>query len=127
VAAEIDPAADTLTLRYHSPALGGTATGKRHLPGRKGGDHTLAALKSGRAARPDGAPIYVIFDMLTFMRINADDTWTSRTSWSTEREVAEGFVGKNGVILRTTIEEMQDRSVNIRASPENFGESDSCG
>jgi hypothetical protein len=26
---------------------------------RKGGDHTLAALKSIRAARPDGAPIYV--------------------------------------------------------------------
>ncbi len=29
---------------------------------RKGGDHTLAALKSIRAARPDGAPIYVILD-----------------------------------------------------------------
>jgi transposase len=29
---------------------------------RKGGDHTLAALKSIRAARPDSAPIYVILD-----------------------------------------------------------------
>jgi len=29
---------------------------------RKGGDHTLAALRSIRAARPDGAPIYVILD-----------------------------------------------------------------
>ena len=29
---------------------------------RKGADHTLAALKSIRAARPDGAPIYVILD-----------------------------------------------------------------
>src|SRR5690348_7751500 len=33
-------------------------------PARKGGDHTLAALKSIRAARPDGAPIYVIVDNL---------------------------------------------------------------
>jgi hypothetical protein len=31
---------------------------------RKGGDHSLAALKSIRAARPDGAPIYVIMDNL---------------------------------------------------------------
>jgi transposase len=31
---------------------------------RKGADHTLAALKSIRAARPDGAPIYVILDNL---------------------------------------------------------------
>ena len=29
---------------------------------RKGGDHTLAALKSIRAARPDGAPIYMIVE-----------------------------------------------------------------
>ena len=29
---------------------------------RKGADHTLAALKSIRAARPDGAPIYVILE-----------------------------------------------------------------
>ena len=29
---------------------------------RKGGDHTLAALKSIRTARPDGAPIYVIME-----------------------------------------------------------------
>jgi hypothetical protein len=48
-----------------------------------------------------------------------DDTWTSRlTSWSTEREVAEGFAGKNGVILQTTIEEMQARGVNILESPD---------
>jgi transposase len=32
---------------------------------RKGGEHTLAALKSIRAARPDGAPIYVILDNLS--------------------------------------------------------------
>ena len=32
---------------------------------RKGGDHTLAALKSIRAARPDGAPLYVILDNLS--------------------------------------------------------------
>ncbi|MFI9811690.1 IS630 family transposase [Saccharothrix variisporea] len=32
---------------------------------RKDGDHSLAALKSIRAARPDGAPIYVIMDNLS--------------------------------------------------------------
>ncbi len=32
---------------------------------RKGGDHSLAALKSIRAARPDGAPIYVFMDNLS--------------------------------------------------------------
>jgi transposase len=32
---------------------------------RKGGDHTLASLKSMRKARPDGAPIYVILDNLS--------------------------------------------------------------
>jgi len=54
-----------------------------------------------------------------------DDTWTSRlTSWSTEREVAEGFAGKNGVILQTTIEEMQARGVNILESPDVYEESE---
>jgi hypothetical protein len=32
---------------------------------RKGADHTLAALKSIRAARPDGQQIYVILDNLS--------------------------------------------------------------
>jgi transposase len=32
---------------------------------RKGGDHTLTALKSIRKTRPDGAPIYVILDNLS--------------------------------------------------------------
>lgn len=32
---------------------------------RKGARNTLAALKSSRAARPDGAPIYVILDNLS--------------------------------------------------------------
>lgn len=54
-----------------------------------------------------------------------DDTWTSRlTSWSTEKEVAEGFAGKNGVILQTTIEEMQARGVNILESPDYYDESE---
>jgi transposase len=35
---------------------------------RKGGDHSLAALRSIRAARPDGAPIYVILDNLSANR-----------------------------------------------------------
>jgi hypothetical protein len=56
---------------------------------------------------------------------NAGDTWTSRlTSWSTDRAVAEGFAGKNGVILQTTIEEMQARGVNILSSPDNYDEAE---
>lgn len=51
------------------------------------------------------------------------DTWGSRlTSWSTEREVAEGFAGKNGVILRTTLEEMQARDMNILDSADAYDE-----
>lgn len=40
---------------------------------RKGTDHTLTALKSIRAARPDGAPVYVILDNLS-----ADIRWGGR-------------------------------------------------
>jgi transposase len=42
---------------------------------RKGGDHTLAALKSIRAARPDGAPIYVILDNLSANTTPAIKKW----------------------------------------------------
>ena len=45
---------------------------------RKGGDHTLAALKSIRAARPDGAPIYVILDNLSANKTPAIRTWAAR-------------------------------------------------
>ena len=45
---------------------------------RKGGDHTLAALKSIRAARPDGAPIYVIMDNLSANKTPAVRTWAAR-------------------------------------------------
>lgn len=56
---------------------------------------------------------------------NAGDTWTSRlTSWSTEREVARGFAGKNGVILQTSLKEMQARGVNILGSPDEFDEAE---
>jgi hypothetical protein len=56
---------------------------------------------------------------------NAGDTWTSRlTSWTADREVAEGFAGKKGVILQSTIEEMQARGVNILWSPDQFDESE---
>jgi hypothetical protein len=56
---------------------------------------------------------------------NAGDTWTSRlTPWSTDRAVAEGFAGKNGVILQTTVEEMQASGVNIFESRDHFDESE---
>lgn len=45
---------------------------------RKGGDHTLAALKSIRAARPDGAPIYVIMDNLSANTTPAVRAWAAR-------------------------------------------------
>jgi transposase len=44
---------------------------------RKGGDHTLAALKSIRAARPDGAPIYVIMDNLSANTTPAVRRWAA--------------------------------------------------
>src|SRR5512132_4514994 len=45
---------------------------------RKGGDHSLAALKSIRAARPDGAPIYVIMDNLSANTTPAIRAWAAR-------------------------------------------------
>jgi len=45
---------------------------------RKGGDLTLAAVKSIRAARPDGAPIYVIMDNLSANTTPAIRTWAAR-------------------------------------------------
>lgn len=45
---------------------------------RKGGDHTLSALKSIRAARPDGAPIYVIMDNLSANKTPAIRAWAAR-------------------------------------------------
>jgi transposase len=45
---------------------------------RKGGDHSLAALKSIRAARPDGAKIYVIMDNLSANKTPAIRTWAKK-------------------------------------------------
>ncbi|MGH3376180.1 MAG: IS630 family transposase [Actinoallomurus sp.] len=45
---------------------------------RKGADHSLAALKSIRAARPDGAKIYVIMDNLSANKTPAIRTWAKR-------------------------------------------------
>jgi transposase len=45
---------------------------------RKGGDHTLTAFKSIRAARPDGAPIYIICDNLSANTTPAIRAWCSR-------------------------------------------------
>jgi hypothetical protein len=45
---------------------------------RKGGDHTLAAFRSIRAARPDGAPIYLICDNLSANTTPAIRAWAAR-------------------------------------------------
>jgi transposase len=56
--------------------------GDDHLWGvlrrRKGGDHSLAAFRCLRAARPDGAPIYVICDNLSANTTPAIRTWAAR-------------------------------------------------
>jgi len=44
----------------------------------KGGKHTLAALKTIRAARPDGAPIYVIEDNLSCNKTPAIRAWAAK-------------------------------------------------
>jgi DDE superfamily endonuclease len=46
---------------------------------RKGGDHTLAALRSIRAVRPDGAPIYVIMDNLSANTTPAVHAWAEKS------------------------------------------------
>lgn len=48
---------------------------------RKGIDHTWAAMRAIRAARPDGAPIYVILDNLS-----------ARTNWRMKRWAAKNKV-----------------------------------
>jgi transposase len=45
---------------------------------RKGGDHSLAALKSIRAARPDGVKIYVITDNLSANKTPAIVQWAKK-------------------------------------------------
>ncbi len=45
---------------------------------RKGADHTLSALKSIRAARPDGNRIYVILDNLSANKTATIGAWASR-------------------------------------------------
>ncbi len=45
---------------------------------RKGGDHTLSAFKSIRAARPDGAPIYIIMDNLAANKTPTIRAWAAR-------------------------------------------------
>ncbi|GAA4078859.1 IS630 family transposase [Actinomadura miaoliensis] len=47
---------------------------------RKSGANTLAALKSIRAARPDGAPIYVILDNLSANKTPAVRAWADRNN-----------------------------------------------
>ena len=45
---------------------------------RKGADHTLAALKTIRATRPDGAPIYVILDNLSANKTPTIRAWAKK-------------------------------------------------
>jgi transposase len=59
---------------------------------RKGGDHSLTALKSIRAARPDGAPIYVIMDTCrpTRPRRSGPGPSATRSSCVSPRPVPHG-------------------------------------
>ncbi|MCW3037468.1 MAG: hypothetical protein JWM17_2780, partial [Actinobacteria bacterium] len=49
---------------------------------------------------------------------------TALTSWSTDTSIAQQFAGKNGVILHTTVEDLQARGVNVLSSPDRFHESE---
>jgi hypothetical protein len=54
---------------------------------------------------------------------NRGFTYNSRlTSWSTDPEIAQQFAGKDGVVLRTTIEELRSRGFNVLESPDRYGE-----
>jgi hypothetical protein len=46
------------------------------------------------------------------------------TSWTTDPSVAADFAGKNGIILQTTLEELQGRGINFLTSPDAYGESE---
>jgi hypothetical protein len=46
------------------------------------------------------------------------------TSWTTDLTEAASRAGSDGVILRTTLEEMQARGVNVLDSPDTFGENE---
>jgi transposase len=45
---------------------------------RKGGENTLAALRTIRSARPDGAPIYVVLDNLSANKTPTIRAWAAR-------------------------------------------------
>jgi transposase len=47
---------------------------------RKGGDHSLAAFKSIRAARPDGEPVYVILDNLSANKTPKIRAWAAENN-----------------------------------------------
>jgi len=56
---------------------------------------------------------------------NEGFTYNSRlTSWTTDPAVASGFAKEGGVVLNTTLEEMQARGVNILTSPDAYNESE---
>jgi transposase len=79
---------DRLPANYHKLAgvrqfHGCYSVGEDRLWGvvrhRKSAANTLAALKSIRAARPDGAPIYIILDNLSAHRGEAIRRWAARS------------------------------------------------
>ena len=60
----------------------------------KGGDHSLAALKWIRAARPDGSPLYVILDNLAANKTPAVAVFLrSRVSSAQPRTCAGSWCG----------------------------------
>ena len=50
--------------------------------------------------------------------------WSRLTSWTTDELVAGRFAGWDGVVLETTIEELQRRGIRILTSPDKFGEAE---
>jgi transposase len=102
---------------------------------RKGGDHTLTALKSIRAARPDGNPVYVILDNLSANKTPKIRTWAetnnvelcltpTNASWANPIEAQFGplrnfVIGAsnhpNHTILATKLQDyLRWRNANVR-------------
>jgi hypothetical protein len=80
---------------------------------RKGGDHSLAALQSIRAARPDGAPIYVIMDNLSANKTPKIRIWSAAhnvelcltptyASWANPMRPSSGRCAASSWAPRTT-------------------------
>ncbi|GAA3561716.1 IS630 family transposase [Streptomyces osmaniensis] len=89
---------------------------------RKGGANTLAALKSIRAARPDGAPIYVILDNLSAHKGADTRRWAKKNKVElcftpTYASWANPIEAHFGPLRQFTIANSHHRSHTVQTGP----------